>query len=93
MSVGIRVVANPSFFREGTPLAEPEWLSAADVEAYDGRGFADTHPDASLALRFDDQREALVFWRQQSKVRPVRDDGQPNRPLTALTVSIEPLPD
>jgi hypothetical protein len=33
--------------------------------------------------------EAHALWTAVSKEKPVREDGQPNRPLTAFNVSIE----
>lgn len=92
MSIGILVIAEP-FNHGGAILDPPEWLRHADVDAYDGRGDADTTPDPTLALRFPDAREAMAFWNQQSTVRPLREDGQPNKPLTSLTVSIEEIPE
>lgn len=40
------------------------------------------------ALRFRSAAEAMMCWRLQSKTVPLRPDGKPNRPLTALTVEI-----
>lgn len=42
----------------------------------------------SEAATFPDVMEALEFWRTQSRERPMRDDGLPNRPLTAFTVEL-----
>lgn len=49
---------------------------------------SDRHADALL---FETAAAAFEYWRQPSKVRPLRDDGKPNRPLTAFTVQIVPL--
>lgn len=35
------------------------------------------------------QAAAMECWKTQSTVQPLRDDGQPNRPLTAYNVVIE----
>jgi hypothetical protein len=43
------------------------------------------------ALRFENGGDAMRFWRQQSILQPLRDDGKPNRPLTAFTVEIGEL--
>jgi hypothetical protein len=40
---------------------------------------------------FEDHAAAMEVWTRQSRVRPLRPDGKPNRPLTAYTISIEPL--
>lgn len=41
------------------------------------------------AKKFESAADALEEWRTQSKVMPLRPDHEPNRPLTALTVSFE----
>lgn len=69
-------------------FATPRWLESGDVEAHDGLGSADLTDDASKAKQFEDPGSAFKFWRQQSVKRPIRSDGQPNRPLTAFTVEI-----
>lgn len=45
--------------------------------------------DRSEAMQFETPRDAIAFYRQVSHVKPKRDDGEANRPLTAFTVSIE----
>ena len=40
------------------------------------------------AFQFPTAAEALAAWREQSVDRPLRYDGKPNRPLTALTVEV-----
>lgn len=45
-------------------------------------------PDPERAVRFVSTSKALQAWNTQSKQRPLRPDGLPNRPLTALTVEI-----
>lgn len=41
------------------------------------------------AMRFADVKQALAFWKQQSRTLPLRPDGEPNRPLTAFSVTFE----
>jgi hypothetical protein len=62
-------------------------------EAYDGRGDAEFTFDAAEALRFATFGEAIEFWRQPSKRRPLRGDGLPNRPLCAFSVEVRTLPE
>ena len=90
--IGI-LVLNAPFSEGGYALDPPEWVTEYDPNAHGGLGASDTSPDPTKALRFPTAREAFAFWRQESTVRPLRDDGLPNRPLTALTVSIEEIPD
>lgn len=68
-----------------------EYLKAYDPEAYDGRGWADWTVDPKKALQFDDKLTPWQLWNTIPKRRPVRADGRPNKPLTAFTITIEPL--
>lgn len=47
-----------------------------------------TTTDRKKARTFEGN-EAIEFWRQVSRDDPIRPDGEPNRPLTMFTVSIE----
>lgn len=44
------------------------------------------------ALVFANHTDALLLWKTQATVTPLRPDGRPNRPLTAFTVTVERLP-
>jgi hypothetical protein len=65
------------------------WLATFDHDAFEGRGFGTFTGVVERAMRFEDSIKALEFWRRQSTVNPIRQDGKPNRPMTALTVTIE----
>ncbi len=81
----IKVVA----FASGAacPIAG-QYLRTFDFEAEGGRGFGTFTFDPNKARAFPDAGAALDFWRTQSRTRPYRADGQPNRPLTSTTVEI-----
>lgn len=68
-----------------------EYLEAFDPHfpADKGRGLMLTTKDKSKAKQFPSVYEAMNFWRQQSPTLPFRPDGEPNRPLTAFTVTFE----
>lgn len=68
---------------------EGTYISGYQPDAYSGRGSATYTRYAERALQFRSPSEAIAFWRQQSAVRPFREDGEPNRPLTAITVAVE----
>ena len=68
---------------------EGQYLKAFDFEYENGIGYGDFTDDPSEAMKFDSFRDAMEFWKTQSKVRPIRPDGEPNRPLTALSISLE----
>lgn len=64
------------------------YLRSYDPEFADGRGLAEWTDDIDHAMRFATSGEAWMLWRSPSKRRPVRADGQPNRPLAAFTIEI-----
>jgi hypothetical protein len=47
-------------------------------------------PYRERAQRFQDAAAAMRAWCEASTTRPLRPDGKSNRPLTVLTVEIEP---
>jgi hypothetical protein len=73
---------------EPCPIAG-QYLQSFNCEAYNGRGYAVWTDDLKKALKFDNATEAMLFWRQQSRRKPKRPDGKPNRPLTSTTIVIE----
>lgn len=50
-------------------------------------GFTD---DITHAKVFPDAGAAIAEWNRVRTVDPVRPDGRPNKPLTAITITIEP---
>lgn len=67
---------------------DPE-VSATDPPSYP-TGWLVTTEDPKEALLFLSFAEASDFWRIESVTVPLRPDGRPNRPLTAVSVTIEP---
>lgn len=59
-----------------------------DVDANEGRGGTRLTRLPHRAMKFKSLADALAAYKKQSKVQPYRDDGEPNRPLTAFTVEI-----
>jgi hypothetical protein len=64
------------------------FLSRFNPDAHRGMGQVWTVSGPREARQFDSGAQAVEFYKQTSKVKPVREDGEPNRPLTAFTVSI-----
>lgn len=87
MTVIIRIVAAAT--GEAGDL-DGLFLREYDPDAHDGRGVITGTRQREHALQFADPGAALACWRQTSKVRPLRPDGRPNRPLTAYTVEVQP---
>jgi hypothetical protein len=80
-------------FANGAPCPhEGEYLKSFDHDTPDGLGYGEFTRDLSEAKLFASRARALEFWRRPSRSRPLRPDGEPNRPLTCLTVAVEPLP-
>ena len=69
-----------------------QYLEAFYHDLPDGLGYGKFTSDPKKAKRFASRADAMVFWNTQSTVKPLRADGQPNKPLTALSVSVEPAP-
>jgi hypothetical protein len=63
-----------------------KFVADYDPDGCSGRGRLSTTSDPTSALRFADVGPAMKCYRQQSTVAPLREDGRPNRPLTAFTV-------
>jgi hypothetical protein len=72
-------------------MADPAgmYVASGDADAHDGMGSLTGTRDIRKALRFAKASEAFAWYQTQSKVRPLRDDGKPNRPFTAFTVTVE----
>ena len=66
-----------------------QFVESFNHEAVNGRGYGCFTKDIRLAMQFATMGEAIAFWRRVPKNRPTRPDGKPNRPLTALTITIE----
>jgi hypothetical protein len=67
-----------------------QYLISFDFNAYGGKGYGVFSSRLLEAKRFKTGAKAMKFYRTQSKVKPYRPDGMPNRPLTASTVEILP---
>jgi len=74
------------------PAPVGQWLASYDPEAGDGRGVAAWTSDPAAAMVFATAAAAFECWRSVPRNLPVRDDGQPNRPLTSFTVKITAPP-
>ena len=68
-----------------------QYLRAFRVHAHDGRAPIPTTRHPEKAAVFPTPKEALEFYRTRSVVVPTRPDGEPNRPLTALTIVVVPV--
>jgi hypothetical protein len=78
---------------DGSPSPEAgRYVVSLDPDASGGRGHIDLTHDVGRARRFRGTEEAWEWWRRQSTVLPLRPDGKPNRPGTAFTVMVQPVP-
>jgi hypothetical protein len=69
------------------------YLAHYDPDANDGAGAVAWTHNIDEALQFADAGEAWECYRRPSRAKPLRLDGLPNRPLTALTITIEDVDD
>lgn len=60
-----------------------EYLKDFDFEAHGGVGDIALTPNLDEAKQFATFVDAWLFWRTVPKCKPIREDGKPNRPLTA----------
>lgn len=67
-------------------IVQGPYLESSDPDANDGMGAETWTDDPDKAKRFAGFMDAMDCWKAQSRVRPFRDDGKPNRPLTAYSV-------
>lgn len=70
------------------------WVRSSDPDGGDPRiayptGDLTTTTDPTLAMVFPTFEAAWEVWRAQSTRTPLRPDGKPNRPMTAMTVELE----
>lgn len=66
-----------------------QYLVSFNHEAEGGLGFGTFTYDPAEAMRFDNMRHALDFYRKVPRCMPLRADGEYNRPLTATTMAFE----
>lgn len=90
---GMRLVAVAGVALHGGDRIPPgAWVKHYDPEANGGLGDVVWTDDPADALHFATAAAAFRCYRLVPVTRQVRDDGRPNRPLTAFTVSIEEIP-
>jgi hypothetical protein len=96
MSHVIRYAGLSGTSTTGEPCAVGDYLVSYDPDGgppdSPSTGISEWSPDPSLAMRFETAAAAMNCYRLTSTRKPTRPDGRPNRPLTACSVSIEPLP-
>lgn len=82
-------IPGPDVHLDQTPRGA--WLASYDPDAHDGQGLATWTTDQAEAMRFESAAAAFACWRSTSTVRPIRDDGRPNRPLTSASIMVSRL--
>ena len=68
-----------------------QFLESFDFEDGNGVGFGEFTTDIKRAKKFADKVEAYRFYHTVPKCKPRRNDGRPNRPLTALSVELQEI--
>jgi hypothetical protein len=77
----------------GPDDAGGRWLKAFDPEFAGGRGIVDLTTRLEEAARFPSMQAAMACYTYRSRTLPTRPDGQPNKPMTAYTVTVAAAPD
>lgn len=75
-----------------TPLAGRyvrRWHPSA---SHPGLPMIDAVSNPAGARTFATWTEALDYWQGVNRKHPVRPDGRPNRPMTAYTCEVVPIP-
>jgi hypothetical protein len=67
------------------------FVSKYDPSAYLGRGDIAFTWDVDKAIKFASQAEIFAFIMQVPPDRPTREDGRPNKPISAFNLVIEPM--
>lgn len=70
-----------------------QYLKDFDFEAGKGLGEASMTPDLAEAKKFPSMKAALEYRDTVPRSKPLRDDLQPNRPLTATNWLFEHIQD
>lgn len=65
-----------------------QYLKNFDFEARGGKGAIMTTIDIMEAWLFDDMKAVWELYHTQPKCCPLRDDGEPNKPITAFNWEI-----
>ena len=65
-----------------------KYLVAFDPDGGEGEGAGVSDPDPRRAKQFRSETALLQYYSRQSRTRPLRDDGRPNRPLTSYTIEL-----
>ena len=78
---------------DGSPSAyDDTYLTRFDFEGAEaGEAILESTPDFGKARRFPDIMAATELWKTVDPRQPLRPDGKPNRPLTAFSVTIQPV--
>lgn len=91
MAYVIKCIALAGRTRNPASVPVGDYLASYNPDAMDGYGMATWTPDIGRAMTFRTHAAAWDEWLRQSRVRPLRDDGAPNRPLTAYTILPVPV--
>lgn len=64
-----------------------QYLAWSDPDAKNGYGDDRWTDDLGNAKKFATFEAAMLCWKAQSTIRPMRNDGKPNQPMTAYSVT------
>lgn len=83
-AVRIQLQSRADGSTDGLPVGS--YLSSYDADGNEGWGEAVWTDDPAEAIVFATATDARACWAEQSSLRPMRPDGELNRPLIAFSV-------
>ena len=83
----VGIIRDPRSKRAGANVVG-EYLQSYDPEFMNGEGLATWTKDPNKALWFPTITSAMALANAQPRSKPIRPDGQPNRPLRAYTLEV-----
>lgn len=82
----LRVVENGMYVKS----YDPDFVPPPPLPNYPS-GLLRLTSDPAQAMQFISQSAALECWLAESRTVPTRPDGFPNKPLSAITMLLEPV--
>lgn len=74
---------------DGLPSGvDGQYVKSYTADGNEGRGDLVLTRHRGQAKRYPSKLAAMSEWKRVSSTHPTRDDGRPNRPLTAFTVTV-----
>lgn len=87
----VMVVLDGHFSNGHQVEEEKTYVASYDLDYGRGMGKVETTTDPTQAMWWPYSLDVFKAWKQVSPKYPIRADGKPNRPLSALTITVDTL--